>query len=77
MKFRKLFIIGLLFSSILLALFLVFKPALAMAPPPASHFWLFLWGNNNTTGASTAVTVKVEWKEGIRTENVTIKTFLK
>lgn len=74
MNTLKIFLIGLLFSSALLASILIFRPTRAMVPPPASHIWLF-W---NRGGAdSKTVIVKVEWSEGARTENVTLKTILK
>lgn len=98
-RFKKL-LIGFLFSLILLALLFIFKPALAMAPPPASHIWLFLrngsvppgpvCGNGTCEagetaancqadcgGTSQAIVVKVEWPEGLRTEKIELKTFLK
>jgi len=67
-------LILILFALFFLSVIVVSKPVFA-TPPPASRIWLWLLLQHPPV-ASQMVRVRVEWKEGARTESVELKTKL-
>lgn len=76
MKTKIIWLIIIFSFLTVLDMLVVFKPAKAMAPPPASHIWIWSWIKSQTPQTATAG-VTVTWQEGTRTETVNLKTFLK